>query len=277
VAVGDFNGAGKLDVAVANLGSGNVSILLGNGDGTLRAPVNYATGDSPNSIAVADFNGDGKLDLAVVNGGNNTGVSSLSILLGNGDGTFNSVAKYLASFGNSVAVGDFNQDGKLDVAVANFGSSSVGVLLGNGDGTFKTAVNYVADNASSSVAAGDFNGDGKLDLAVANIVSNSGLGDVSVLVGNGDGTFRPPVNYGVGSNPSSVAVGDFNGDGKLDMAVANLGGYGNIASLSVLLGNGNGSFQPAMEYISASARILRRWRWETSTAMVGSTLPSPIR
>lgn len=252
LAVGDFNNDGKLDVAVANLATGNVSILLGNGDGTLRAPTNYVTGDSPNSIAVADFNGDGKLDLAVVNGGNNTGVSSLSILLGNGDGTFHSVAKYVVSFGNSVAVGDFNRDGKLDLAVANFGSGSVGVFLGNGDGTFKAPISF-STPGPVSVAVGDFNGDGNLDLVTANIVSNTGLNNVSVLLGKGDGTFKPAVNYGAGSNPSAVAVGDFNGDGNLDLAVANFGGYGNVSSLSMILGDGNGSFQPTVEYVGVGS------------------------
>src|SRR5207245_8102031 len=135
-------------------------LRLGNGDGAFRAPVNYATGDSPNTIAVGDFNADGKLDLAVVNGGNANGVSSVSILLGNGNGTFYAAGNYPAAFGTSVAVGDFNRDGKLDLVVVNFGTSSVSVLLGNGDGTFRTAANYGADNASTSVAIGDFNGDG---------------------------------------------------------------------------------------------------------------------
>src|SRR6266566_2284396 len=252
VAVGDFNGDGKLDLAVANLSSGNVSIRLGNGDGTFRALVNYATGNSPNSIAVGDFNRDGKLDLAVANIGAGNGVSSVSVLLGRGDGTFRPAINYSAgSFPQSVAVGDFNGDGKLDLAVASFGSG-VSILLGNGDGTFKSPANY-GESGPTSVAVGDFNGDGKLDLAVANLVTNSGLSNVRVLLGNGNGTFQPAVNYGLGSNPSSVAVGDFNGDGKLDLAVANLGGYGNGASLSVLLGNGTGTFQPAVEYIGAGS------------------------
>jgi len=252
VAVGDFNRDGKLDLAVANLSRGNVSIRLGNGDGTFRALVNYATGNSPNSIGVGDFNRDGKLDLAVANIGAGNGVSSVSVLLGRGDGTFRPAINYSAgSFPQSVAVGDFNGDGKLDLAVASFGSG-VSILLGNGDGTFKSPANY-GESGPTSVAVGDFNGDGKLDLAVANLVTNSGLSNVRVLLGNGNGTFQPAVNYGVGSNPSSVAVGDFNGDGKLDLAVANLGGYGNVASLSVLLGNGTGTFQSAVEYIGAGS------------------------
>ena len=104
------------------------------------------------------------------------------------------------------------------------------------------------------MAVGDFNRDGKLDLVVANLVNNSGgAGSMGVLLGNGDGTFQPVVNYGLGSNPDSVAIGDFNGDGKLDLAVANSGGYGNPASMKLLLGNGNGTFQPALEFVGAGS------------------------
>src|SRR5438132_377175 len=124
----------------------------------------------------------------------------------------------------SLAVGDFNGDGRPDLAVANNGSTNVSVLLGNGDGTFQNAFGYGAGTGPGSVAVGDFNGDGKPDLAVANIGSlrdNYTDGNVSVLLGNGDGTFRSAVDYGAGSVPRSVTVGDFNGDGKLDLAVAN--------------------------------------------------------
>ena len=240
VAVGDFNGDGKLDLAVANAGTSNVTVLLGNGDGTFQAPVDYAAG-SGFSVAVGDFNGDGKLDLAVANVASN----NISVLLGNGDGTFQNAVHYSAGATPFwVAVGDFNRDGKLDLVVANDGGNNVSVLLGNGDGTFQAAVNYSTGSGPTSVAVGDFNGDGKLDLAVANNASNN----ISVLLGNGDGTFRPAINYGAGSGSRTVAVGDFNGDGKLDLVVANNAVNGGTPSVSVLLGNGDGTFQTAVDY-----------------------------
>jgi hypothetical protein len=222
VATGDFNGDGKLDLVVVNEGSNNVSVLLGNGDGTFQIPLEFAVGASPFSVAVGDFNGDGKLDLAVVNFGN----SNLTVLLGNGDGTFQPGLNYAAgSVPVSVAAADFNGDGKLDLAVANIaegnaGPGSVSVLLGNGDGTFQPAVAYPAgsNTDSASVAVGDFNGDSKLDLVVANFGTNLS-NNIILLLGNGDGTFQAAVTYGVGSN-FSVVPADFNGDGRLDLGVA---------------------------------------------------------
>ena len=239
VAVGDFDGDGKLDVAVANNGSDNVSVLLGNGDGTFQAPVNYPVGDFPWSVAVGDFDGDGKLDLAVANAGSST----ISVLLGEGNGKFTAAPDVKAGVGPVfVAVADLNGDGKADLVVASlFSSTSVAVLLGNGDGTFQAPLNFVAGSGSRSVAVGDFNGDGKKDLAVANFDSDT----VSVLLGNGDGTFQAPLDFATGKNPSSVAVGDFNGDGILDLAVANFDvSSADVVSgdVAVLLGKGDGTF-----------------------------------
>jgi len=231
VAVGDFNGDGKLDLVAANLNSNSVYVLLGDGKGGFGPAMNFAAGMTPFSVAVGDFNGDGKLDLAVAN----FGMNQVSILLGDGTGNFgppNSFA--VGSLPVAVAVGDFNADGKLDLAVANFSSSNISILLGQGNGSFGAAQNFNVGTNPRSVAVGDFNGDGKLDLAVANDSSS----DVSVLLGNGNGTFQPATNFPAGSSPFWVAVGDFNGDGKLDLVVAN----GRSTTVSVLLGDGKGGF-----------------------------------
>jgi hypothetical protein len=259
VATADFDGDGKLDMVVTNGGSNSISILLGNGDGTFRAAVDYPAGTSPSSVAVGDFNGDGKLDLAVANFGSN----DVSIFFGNGDGTFQAAVNYAAGTNpSSVAVGDFISDGRLDLAVANFGSLNVSVLLGNGDGTFQTALDYGAGPFPSSVAVGDFNGDGKLDLVVANSGGSTfDAGSVSILLGNGDGTFQAAVDYLTGGNNisgASVAVGDFNGDGKLDLAVSDPGSSNFVSGdISILLGNGDGTFQSAVNYptLSRSASV----------------------
>jgi len=247
VAVGDFNADGRPDLAVANFGSDNVSILLGNLGGTFQSPVNYAAGLGPFSIAVGDFNADGQPDLAVANGFSD----DISILLGNigGGGTFPAPVNYAAGIGpSSVAVGDFNADGRPDLAVANRLSNNVSILLGNAPpnaGTFLPAVNYTAGMFPFSVAVGDFNADGQPDLAVANRNCNN----VSILLGNPSpsaGTFQAAVNYAAGTTPTSVAVGDFNADGQPDLAVANQ----NSNDVSILLGNGGagGTFQVAVNY-----------------------------
>ena len=248
VAVNDFNGDSKLDLVVANEGShpdhdgGGVSVFMSKGDGTFQAGANYGAGTNLSTVAAGDLNGDSKPDLIVAYAD-----GRVSMLLGNGDGTFqvgsNSSAGTNPVF---VAVSDFNGDGKLDLAIANSGSDNVSVLLGRGDGTFRAPVGYDAGSGPQFVAVGDFNGDGKLDLTVANMgrydqstheMTNS---SVSVLLGKGDGTFQRAINYDEGTNPFSVAVGDFNNDGKLDLAIAHLGSPG---SVSVLLSKGDGTFQ----------------------------------
>src|SRR6266536_995671 len=170
VAAGDFNGDGRQDLAVANTFSNNVSILLGNGNGTFGAATNFAAGNGPLSVAVGDFNGDGRQDLAVVNRLS----TNVSILLGNGNGTFGAATNFAVGNGPlSVVLGDFNGDGRQDLAVANQFSANVSILLGNGNGTFGAATNFAGGTGPLSVAVGDFNGDGRQDLAVANQFSDN--------------------------------------------------------------------------------------------------------
>ena len=239
LAVGDFNGDGKQDLAVIYDEDATVAILLGNGDGTFAAAVTYPVGPAgaePFGIAAADFNGDGKQDLVVAN----FNTSTLVIVLGNGDGSFGSPATYtVGNSPNALVVGDFNGDGKMDVATSN-GDNTISVLLGNGDGSFAAAsigTYPVGGEDPDSIAVGDFNGDGKLDLVVSNVTS----GDVSILLGKGDGTFAAASIYPVGQGPQAVVAGDFNGDGKLDLAVPL---YGDSA-VAILLGKGDGTFAAA--------------------------------
>ena len=244
MALGDLNGDGNLDLVVANYISNNVSILLGNGDGTFQAQQTFATGANPDSVAVGDFNSDGNLDVAVGELGSANG---LTLMLGNGRGGLSKISSFFGGFQvGSVAVGDFNGDGRPDLAVVSRLTGAVSILLGDGSGNFDTANIPVGSNPQS-VAAGDFNGDGNVDLAVANEGSNT----VSILLGNGNGTFASPVNLPSGPNPEAIAVGDFNGDGILDLAVTHDG-----ANLSVFLGNGNGTFSsPTNYYCDASQAI----------------------
>jgi hypothetical protein len=301
----DADRDGKVDLVVTNFGSssfaGNVSLLFGNGDGTFRASAFYASGNFGVALARGDFNGDGLLDLVTV-AQSMKSTYVLNAFLTNKDGSVrNAISTTLpSSLGDvtEIAVGDFNGDHKLDVALLSFDGFSVQVMLGNGDGTFRTGVQFVA-NAVVGLAAADFNGDGKLDLAIPTgiflgngdgtfgplipftlsaygpssvrtgdfnhdgkadlvVVDNCGTDPtcasssaVSVLLGKGDGTFQPAVNYQVGFAAEYAALADFNNDGSLDIAVQNLCGPSNTClsgSFSVLLGNGDGTFQNAVSY-----------------------------
>lgn len=234
LATGDFNQDGKLDLAIAGE-SNTVLIALGNGDGTFQTPRGYAVGDDAEWVTVGDFNGDGKLDLAVTN----LLDSTVSILLGKGDGTFESQVTYAtAPEPGSVVTGDFNGDGKLDLAMVarttNDTVFAVSILLGNGDGTFQAHQEFTTGDEPAQVVFGDFNSDGKIDLATVNACGDdpncgrTSSATVSILVGNGDGTFQSHVDFPAGFEPGQLVTGDFNGDGRADLVTA-------AGSLSLLL------------------------------------------
>jgi len=237
IAVGNFNGDSNLDLAVTNHRSDNVTILLGNGDGTFTpasgSPI--AVGNKPISIAVEDFDGDGDLDLAV----SNFGGKSVSILLGNGSGDFSPATKCdtnlvaTCAVGGqpvSIVTGDFNGDGLPDLATANQIGGNVSILLGNGTttlttGLFDDATKFSLGNkVPVSLTTADFNGDGALDLAAAHFPGNR----LSVLLGNGDGTFGNRKSFSTPGGQFAIATDDLNADLKPDLAVAN-------GKLSVLL------------------------------------------
>ena len=263
IAVGDFNGDGKPDLAVANSGNidtsdaGNISILIGKGNGTFGPATSFNAGKNPWSIAVGDFNHDGQQDLAVLDGGE----SSVSILFGKEDGSFQPPVKYnvgSTGYPEAVEAADLNSDGNLDLAVAN-GGDSVIILLGNSDGTFQPAVSYslsgglqMKDTAFLTIR--DFNGDGKLDIAAVSqtfAASYQFRGFVSVLLGNGDGTFQSPIETNIGGQSFGIAAADFNGDGKIDIIVAPQQPFQNTR-LMLLPGNGDGTFGTAQDIEPAS-------------------------
>jgi len=235
VAVADLNGDGRPDIVTTNSDGNSVSVLLGNGDGTFSVQQTFPVGRSPRSVVVADLTGDGIPDLIVANYNDDT----VSVLLGKGDGTF--LPQEVFPVGQkpyALAVADLTGDGKPDIVVANSASDTVSVLLNLGGN--KDYVNLAPQVTSAtgkqpfSVAVADLTGDGIPDIITANAASNT----LSVLLGNGNGTFRPQQTYAVGSRPYSVAAADLTGDGKPDIVTTDYGSN----SVSILINNDGGSF-----------------------------------
>src|SRR5580700_11123587 len=251
---------GILDLVIAGGGVDDVYVLLGNGDGTFQAPVPYATTAGPKMLALGDFTDGGSIDVVVLEGTSTEGIicDCIEVLPGNGDGTFGApisttpVPYNVTGF--AIVAGDFNDDGQLVVAVSGgyFSAYQVDILLGNGDGTFTADGYYPVVADPDSIAVGYFTSDKtRLDLAVAGSVGSS----VSVLLGNGDGTFQQSVYYPT-SFPTWVIAQDLDGDGNIDLATSNVGvpeftkQY--PPGVSVLKGNGDGTFEPGVFYRSGN-------------------------
>jgi hypothetical protein len=236
VASGDFNRDGYSDLVVGNEEEvASLSVLLGDANG-VQQPPSLAVGGSPWALATADFNGDKKTDLAVAAEGSN----EVQVFLGQGYGRFTQSAALSVYEVGAVVAADFNGDGKIDIAAS--GENGTSIFLGNGDGTFTAGAQYTGFYGSCTMdfwpshpcfAAADFNNDGIPDLAGALWIQN----EIFFLLGNGDGTFRPGPTIFVGDAPQGLAVGDFNHDGNLDVAVS---GYGGM--ITVYPGNGDGTF-----------------------------------
>ncbi len=235
----DANGDGVPDLAVADVESNQVAILLGNGTGGFGTPASFQTGERPAAIAAADFDGDGAADLAVANDGS----QNLTVLFGDGKGGFAAPGLPIAVGGNPgrPQAADVNGDGHADLAVPVYAAKKwqVSILLGDGSGRFVPVapVARVAPNGSDLIAVADFNQDGKPDLAVANTESKG----ISILLGAGNGAFAAATTVAKGRYGGAPAVADLNGDGKPDLVYASV--YS--AGVTVLLGTGNGAFSPA--------------------------------
>ena len=261
IAVADVNGDGKPDVLTANT-AGSIGVLLGTGLGTLGAITTYTTGagSGTRGLKVADANGDGKLDVFTAN----TLANTVGVLLGNGNGTFQSMVSYPASNATiinprasslpiDIVVGDVNTDGKLDLLTCNFGNDTVGLLLGTGTGTFASATTYSAGFSGNpqEIALADVNNDGKLDVLTTNPIPND---EVAVLLNTGAGTLQPPITYATTALNGAwgIAVGDLNSDGQPDIAL--MAGRG---TAGVLLGSSTGTFGPLATYPVANSEFYR--------------------
>jgi len=234
-----------------------ITLLLG-GAGTVargqqfRKAIYYGTGKntSPYAVVSAHLTNSGHLDLALADYASD----SVSILLGNGDGTFQRAMKFSVAFPFALTVGDFNKDGNADLAVVESAGNQLGflqILIGDGNGKFQKGELYQLGIEPTSVATADFSGNGHLDLAVANNGGQSGKGSVMVFVGTGKGTFKTPVTYKIAGSPWGIAAGDLNGGHSPDLAVTNISGY-----VSVLLNDGTGHFKKPVNYNAGGGEVV---------------------
>jgi hypothetical protein len=246
IAAGEFSSDGNYDLAVTYAGSSSVQIFTGAGDGTFQPGKTLPVGVDPVSIVAGDL-GNGHVDLAIAD----LNANDVSVLMGNGDGSFqpavytptttgvisSATGTAAGSAPAAIVAGDFNGDGRLDLATANLGSSDISVLLGKGDGTFEAPPGSVVGNYAAAVVTGDFTGNGNLGVAVLDELSDS----VTILPGNGDGTFQQSLSVALpqGSGATAIVAADFNNDGRTDLAVADQG----LDEVSIFLGNGDGTFQ----------------------------------
>jgi len=240
----DFSRDANVDLAVVDLGTQEIAILLGQGNGSFDTFAFYPLGSMPRAACAGDFDSDSILDIAVAV----SGANRLEVLLGNGDGTFTSPVPYAADPNpTGLCAADLNLDGFLDLASTCPGGDRVALLLGNGNGTFAAAAYCTTGFAPVAVAAADFDNDGWPDLITADYDS----GRVSVLLGHGDGTFLPATSFPAGQRPVAVVAGDLNADGNVDVAVTNT----DADSISVLIGDGDGGLGARNMYAAFGATV----------------------